>query len=359
MNSRTPPSDPVQSPGPRQLTLGELASATGMDLDGGAEIAVDRVASLLEAGPGAVSFLANTRYRRQLAQTRATAVILHPSESVDGYPFRILYSRNPYFDFARVARLLNPLPAVQPGIAPSAVVAADARVDATAEIGEGVVVESGAAIGSGSRIGPGVVIGGDARLGADCRVEANAAILAGVRLGDRVHVQAGAVIGSDGFGFARGEHHWEAVPQLGAVIIEDDVCIGANTTVDRGSQGDTVIEQGCKLDNLVQVAHNVRIGAHTVIAANTGISGSTVIGSCCTIGGAVGIAGHLEIAAGTTLTGMAMVTGSITEPGIYSSGVPASPNREWRRNAVRFGQLEGLVRRVEQLEKTLGAGDKE
>jgi UDP-3-O-[3-hydroxymyristoyl] glucosamine N-acyltransferase len=359
MNSRTPPSDPVQPLGARRLTLGELASATGMELAGGAETTVDRVASLLEAGPGAVSFLANTRYRRQLAQTRATAVILHPAESLEGYPFEMLYSTNPYLDFARVARLLNPLPAVQPGIAPSAVVAADARVDAGAEIGEGAVVQSGAQIGPGCRIAPGVVIADHAQLGADCRIEANAAILAGVRLGDRVHVQAGAVIGSDGFGFARGDDHWEAVPQLGAVVIGDDVSIGANTTVDRGSQGDTVIEPGCKLDNLVQVAHNVRIGAHTVIAANTGISGSTVIGPSCTIGGAVGIAGHLEIAAGTTLTGMAMVTGSITQPGVYSSGVPASPNRDWRRNAVRFGQLAALVRRVEQLEKTLGAEDKE
>ena len=334
-------------------TLGELAELTGSELCGEAATPIERVAALDEAGQEAISFLANPRYRQALAQTRAGAVIVsHDLQSVPaGLP--VLRTDNPYLAFARIARLLNPAPPANPGIAASAEVASDAVVDPSAEVGPRAVVASGAQIGARSIVAPGAVIGASAVVGADCRIDANCSIGARCRLGDRVHVNAGAVIGADGFGFARDGERWEAVPQLGTVVIGDDVYVGANTTIDRGSQGDTQIGNGCKIDNLVQIAHNVHLGEHTVIAACSGISGSTRIGRCCTIAGLVGMAGHLEIAAGTTFTGMTMVTGNIREPGVYSSGIPAMTNREWRRNAVRFRRLDEMARRIDELEKAL------
>ena len=334
-------------------TLAELATLTDCRLEGDGGRRISGVAPLETAGPEEVSFLANPRYRTQLAATRAGAVILADNEPAAGHAFGILRAASPYLVFARIARLLNPLPVHRPGIDASASVAGEARVAATARVEPRAVIGAGAVIGARAFIGAGVVIGADVVMGEDCRIEANAALLDGVRLGDRVHVLPGAVIGSEGFGFAHAGDHWEAVPQLGGVVIGDDVSIGANTTIDRGSQGDTCIASGCKIDNLVQVAHNVHIGAHTIIASGTGISGSTRIGEYCTIGGSVGFAGHLDIADGTTFTGMAMVTGHVPAAGVYSSGVPAMPAREWRRNAVRFRQLDDLARRLDRLEKTM------
>ncbi|RZU98456.1 UDP-3-O-(3-hydroxymyristoyl)glucosamine N-acyltransferase [Spiribacter vilamensis] len=336
-----------------RYTLGELARLTGAELEGSDNGLITGVASLDTAGPRDVSFLANRRYRRQLADTRAAAVILPRQESSEGYGFAVLRADNPYLVFARIAGLLNPRPSPVPGIHPDASVSTTARVDASAMIGPRAVIEADARIGADCRIGPGAVIGAGVHLGVACRIDANASVLGGSRLGDRVEVMSGAVIGSAGFGFADAGDHWEAVPQLGRVWIGDDVSIGANTTVDRGSQGDTRIDTGCKIDNLVQIAHNVRIGAHTVIAANAGISGSTSIGRYCRIAGGVGFVGHIEIADGSTFTGMSMITGSINDPGVYSSGVPLMPTREWRRSAVRFRQLDDMARRLEKLERMM------
>ncbi len=337
----------------QSYTLGELAELTNSRLEGDPDIRIDQVAALSQARPGQISFLANSRYRRELADTQASAVIVPVDLDDQALTGASLRSDNPYLTFARVARLLNPLPPVSPGVADGAWVAADAAVDPAAEIAPGAFVGAGAVVGAGTRIGPGAVVEDEAVIGNDCRIDGNVTIAARCRIGERVHINPGAVIGGEGFGFAHDGEGWEPVPQLGTVVIGDDVDIGANTTIDRGSQGDTVVENGCKIDNLVQIAHNVRVGEHTVIAACTGISGSTRIGRCCTIAGQVGMAGHLEIAAGTTFTGMAMVTGSVREAGVYSSGIPAMPARDWRRNAVRFRQLDTMARRIEQLEKAL------
>jgi len=343
----------------QSFSLGELAEHTGSRLQGNADTLIHTVATLEQAQPGALSFLANPRYRQALATTQASAVVVPDQIQLDNPPFSRLHNRNPYLAFAQIARLLNPLPVAEPGIDPSAVVHAQAQIAADAQIGPGVHIGADARIGRGCVIDAGAVIGESVVLGDHCRIGCNVSVLAAASLGQRVHIAAGAVIGSDGFGFAQADTHWEAVPQLGSVVLGDDVAIGANTTIDRGSQGDTVIEAGCKLDNLVQIAHNVHIGAHTVIAASSGISGSTRIGAHCALGGQVGIAGHLTIVDGCTFTGMTMVTGHVREPGVYSSGIPAAPNREWRRNAVRFGQLESMARRLDALEKQLNnAGER-
>jgi len=335
----------------QSISLGELAERTGSRLEGDATTPIDAVAPLEQAQSGSLSFLANPRYRHALAHTQASAVVVPESLVLEDAGFARLYHANPYWVFAHIARLLHPLPVPTPGVHPSAVVDAQAEVAADAEIGPGVHIGAGSKIAGGCIIGAGVVITESVVIGAASRIESNATILAGTTIGERVHIAAGAVIGADGFGFAHADTHWEAVPQLGRVVLGDDVAIGANTTIDRGSQGDTVIETGCKLDNLVHIAHNVHIGAHTVIAAASGISGSTRLGAHCALGGQVGIAGHLEIVDGCTFTGMTMVTGHIREPGVYSSGIPAASNRQWRRNAVRFGQLESMARRLDALEK--------
>lgn len=337
----------------QDYTLAELADRTGSRLEGAGDRHVCGVAPLESAGPDDISFLANPRYRAHLAETRAGAVILPDTESADAYDFAVLRTDNPYLVFARIARMLNPTPHWTPGVHGSASVAGDARIAGSARVDAQAVIGEGAMVGARCRIGPGAVIGANVVMGDDCRIDANAAVLDGVRLGTRVHVLPGAVIGGEGFGFAHAGDHWEPVPQLGSVVIGDDVSIGANTTVDRGSQGDTVVGSGCKIDNLVQVAHNVHIGEHTIIASGTGISGSTRIGRYCTIGGSVGFAGHLEIADGVTFTGMAMVIGHVPEAGVYSSGIPAMPTRDWRRSAVRFRQLDDMARRLEKLEKAM------
>jgi UDP-3-O-[3-hydroxymyristoyl] glucosamine N-acyltransferase len=235
-----------------------------------------------------------------------------------------------------------------------AVVAASARVDSTAWVGPLSVIEDGVEIGPEVYVGPGCVVGKDSRIGAGTRLVARVAVVNGSVIGERCILHPGAVVGSDGFGNANDAGRWVKVPQIGRVVIGDDVEIGANTTIDRGSLKDTVIGDGVRLDNLIQVGHNARIGDHTAAASFVGISGSTQIGSRCTLGGAAGFAGHLTIADDVHFTGMAMVTHSIREPGVYSSGIPAIPNREWRRNVVRFQHLDALTRRVKALEAALG-----
>jgi UDP-3-O-[3-hydroxymyristoyl] glucosamine N-acyltransferase len=336
-----------------RYTLDELARLTGAALEGSGRREIHGVAALETAGPGDISFLANSRYRHQLAETQAGAVIVAHGETIGRHEFAVLRADNPYLVFARIAWLLNPREAAAPGIHPSASVAATACIADTASISAQAVIESEARIGASCWIGPGAVIGAGVSLGTGCRVEANATILAASELGERVEIMAGAVIGSAGFGYADAGGHWESVPQLGRVRIGDDVSIGANTTVDRGSQGDTCIETGCKIDNLVQIAHNVRIGEHTVVAANAGISGSTRIGRYCKIAGGVGFVGHIDVADGSTFTGMSMITGHIQESGVYSSGVPLMPTREWRRSAVRFRQLDEMARRLDRLERMM------
>lgn len=335
------------------ITLEELAGKIGAELrKGDPQSTVTSVATLAGAAEGALSFLANTSYRKFLAETEATAVILS-AEFADDCPVAALVSNNPYASYARAAALLVPPPPPQQGIHPTAVIDALARVHASAWVGPNAVIEKGAVIGEGVQVGAGSFVGTDVVIGAGSCLAANVSICHGVIMGERVNVAPGAVIGSEGFGLAMDNGHWINVPQLGTVRIGNDVEIGANTTIDRGALDDTVLEEGVRLDNQIQVAHNVFIGAHTAIAGCVGISGSARIGRHCMIGGGAGIVGHLEIADNVIVTGMSMVTKSITEPGVYSSGVPAQDNASWNRNYARFRQLDSIARTVQALKKKL------
>jgi len=315
-----------------------LAVRFGLKLKGEPGLKVDSVATLGHARAGSLSFLANSRYRRQLAATRATAVLLAEADAAD-CPVAALIDPNPYLAYSRIAALIHPEPAVQPGIHASAVVAAAARVAASASIGPLCVIEEDAEIGERVRIGPGCIVQRGVRIGADSQLTSRVNLYAGVSIGERCILHAGAVVGADGFGFAPDGGTWAKVPQVGSVRIGDDVEIGANTTIDRGAIDDTVVENGVKLDNQIQVGHNVVIGAHSAIAACTGISGSTVIGQRCLIGGMVGFAGHLNIADDVRVTGCTLVSASIHSAGTYSSGMPAVEARRWRRMVAHLRRL--------------------
>jgi UDP-3-O-[3-hydroxymyristoyl] glucosamine N-acyltransferase len=320
------------------IALGELAVRFGCELSGNPDLLVDHVAPLQSAGPGALSFLANPRLSSLLAGTRAVAVVLEP-RSAAACPVAAFITSNPHALFARMAELIHPPAPVRPGIHPTAIVDAGAQIDASAEIGPYVVVGPDAVIGPRCRIGPACQIGPGVRLGADCRLVGRVSLEHGVRLGARVLIHSGAVVGADGFGLARERGRWLKVPQVGSVRVGDDVEIGANTTIDRGAMDDTVIGEGVKLDNQIQVGHNVLIGAHTAIAACTGISGSVRIGERCMIAGGCGLSGHIEIGDDVVLTGMSMVPHSVTKPGVYTSVIPVEPIRRWWRTLTTLKRL--------------------
>jgi UDP-3-O-[3-hydroxymyristoyl] glucosamine N-acyltransferase len=323
-------------------SLGELAVRFGLELRGSPALRVSHVATLSQATEGALSFLANSRYRKHLGSSRATAIVVAPAD-VDACPVAALVDPNPYLAYAQIATLMYPVAPTTAGIHPSAVVASDARIAASASLGPLCVIEAGADIGERVKVGAGCTILAGARIGNDTQLMPRVTLYPAVSIGARCLLHTGAVIGADGFGFAPDQGTWFKVPQVGSVQIGDDVEIGANTTIDRGAIEDTIVENGAKLDNQIQVGHNVVIGAHTAIAACTGISGSTTIGKRCMIGGMVGFAGHLTIADDVTVTGCSLVSASIREAGSYSSGMPTVETRAWRRmvaNLRRFGEKE-------------------
>jgi UDP-3-O-[3-hydroxymyristoyl] glucosamine N-acyltransferase len=322
-----------------EFSLGELAVRFGLTLRGEPDLTVRSVATLAHATSGSLSFLANSRYRKQLQSTRATAVLLS-AEDEPHCPVAALVDPNPYLAYARIAALMHPELQVVPGIHPSAVVDG-AQIASSASIGPLTVIEEGAQIGERVLIGPGCIVQKGARIGSDSVLLARVNLYPRVSLGERCILHAGAVIGADGFGFALNGGSWVKVPQVGSVRIGDDVEIGANTTIDRGAIDDTVVENGVKLDNQIQVGHNVIIGAHTAIAGCTGISGSSVIGQRCMIGGMVGIAGHLTIADDVVVTGCSLVSASIKKAGSYSSGMPTVETRLWRRMVAHLRRLDG------------------
>ena len=338
------------------LTLGELAVRFGCELRGDPAASVQRVATLAGAAVGELAFLANPHYRSQLATTRASVVVLDAA-SAPLCPTAALIHSNPYATYARIAALLHPEPAAAVGAAPGVQIDVSARVAVSASIGAGTVIGPRCMIGERVRIGAGCVLGADVQVGDDSRLHARVTLESGTQLGERVCLQSGAVIGSEGFGFARDGERWTKVPQLGRVRIGADVEIGANTTIDRGAIEDTVIGAGVKLDNQIQVAHNVHIGEHTVIAACTGISGSTRIGARCMIAGMVGIVGHLDICDDVVVTGLSMVSHSISTPGVYSGGIPAAPAALWRRVVGRLKRLDALAGRVTRLERGTHSSD--
>jgi len=326
------------------LTLREIVARLGGEAVGEPPAPLTGVATLDSAGPGHIAFLANPKYRSRLATTRAGAVIVGPGDR-DAVSIPRIVSENPYAYYARTVALFHPEPAAAPGIHPFAQVDAQANVDAYAEIGPFAVIGAGTRIGKGARVGAHCAIGRGVSVGEGTVLHARVTIYDGCTLGARCIVHSGAVIGADGFGMARDAGRWIKIPQVGAVRIGDDVEIGANTTIDRGALDDTVIGEGVKLDNQIQVAHNCVIGAHTVIAGCTGISGSTTIGRNCLIGGGVGIVGHISICDGVTISGMTLVAKSITQPGTYTSGLPMMPHAQWLRNAAHLRRLDRILGR--------------
>lgn len=335
-----------------EYTLAELADILGAELRGEAECRVSGLAGLKEATEKDICFVSDPRYVSQLAETSAAAVVVR-SDLADKVPNNALISEDPYLAFARLSQLFDDRPVVPTGIHHSAVIDSTANVAEDAAIAANVVIEAGAIIGSGVEIGAGSYIGATTCIGSGSRLAANVTCYHGVKIGERAVIHSGVVIGADGFGFANQKGKWEKIAQLGSVLIGDDVEIGASTTIDRGALQDTVIEDGVKIDNQVMVAHNVRIGESTAIAACVGISGSTEIGSHCMIAGGVGFAGHLKICDRVFITAMSFVTGSIKQPGSYSSGTALMPTAQWKKSSVRLKQLDELVKQVKQLEKEI------
>lgn len=331
-------------------TLQALAEIIGAQVQGDGLCEITGLNTIQDAKPGQLAFLANPNYQKYLSDTCAAAVILKP-ELAGSYSGNKLLLDNPYLGYARLSALFDRRPQATEAIHPTAVVDPTAEVADGVSIGANAVIEAGVVIGSGSSIGSGTVIGADSRVGCDCVIHANVTVYHGITVGDRVTLHSAVVIGADGFGFAPSSEGWVKIHQLGGVTIGNDVEIGAGTTVDRGALGDTVLASGVILDNQVQIAHNVRIGENTAIAGCTAVAGSTHIGRNCTIAGACGIVGHLMICDGVHVTAMTLVTKSITKPGAYSSGTSMMPSADWRRSAVRFGQLDKLASRVAQLEK--------
>lgn len=332
------------------LTLAELARRFGAELRGAGEAEINGVAALDRAGPDQLSYVSDRRHRRQLAGTRAGAVLLAAADA-EGYRGNALLTDRPQLLFARIAALLHPRARPRPGIHPSAVVDAQARIAATAAVGPGAVVEAEATVGEEAEVGPGCYVGRGARIGARTRLVGHVWVGERCVLGQDSLVHPGVVIGADGFGLAKDGERWVKVPQLGRVVVGDEVEIGANSTIDRGALTDTEIGNGVKIDNLVQVGHNARIGEDSAIAGCVGISGSAVIGRRCALGGQVGVAGHLSIADDVQVLGTSLVAASITEPGTYSSALPAERADSWRRKAVRLRQIEELTQRLRRLER--------
>ena len=323
----------------------ELASRFGLQVHGDGSVVVRGVATLATATADTLGFLANPRYRGQLAQSQAGVVVMREDDAAD-HAGTALLAKDPYAAFAKIAALFEPVSTRNSGIHPSAVIDPSAEVHPEAAIGPHVVIGARSRIASGAVMGPGCVIGDDCEVGEDSELIARVTLVTRVRLGRRVRVHPGAVLGADGFGLAMDAGRWLKVPQLGGVVIGDDCEIGANTTIDRGALEDTVLEEDVRLDNQIQVGHNVRIGAHTAMAGCAAVAGSAKIGRYCLIGGGAGILGHLEVCDRVVITAMSLVTHSIREPGEYSSGTPSMDNRSWRKNAARFKQLDSLARRL-------------
>jgi len=335
--------------------LAFLAEYLGAQLHGDGAAHISAVATLEAATSGAITFLSNSKYRRFLQQTTASAVLIK-AEELEFCPVAALVVADPYVAFAKVAQLLDTTPSsARAGIHPTASIDASASIDPSAAIGAYVVIEKDAVIAADVQIGAGSVIGEAVTIGAGSKLWPRVTLYHRVQIGAACIIHSGAVIGADGFGFANERGQWLKIPQLGRVIVGDQCEIGANTTIDRGALEDTIIGRNVILDNQVQIAHNVQIGDHTAIAGCTVVAGSSKIGRYCVIGGAVAITGHIEICDGVHITGMSMITKAISEKGVYSSGVPASTNLEWRKNSVRYRQLDQMYHRLRELEQQVAA----
>jgi UDP-3-O-[3-hydroxymyristoyl] glucosamine N-acyltransferase len=335
-----------------QFTLSELSDYLQARFVGEATATVTSIAPIQSAVGGQICFLDNPRFHKYLKNTKATIVILAAAE-LPLCPTNALIVDNPYYAYARVAQLFAPKISKVSGIHPTAIIGQDCEIDPSASIGPQVVIGDRVKIGKEVVIEAHCVIGDDSAIGEDSYLYAQVTLYHQVFLGKRNIIHSGTVIGSDGFGFAKYQGHWHKVPQMGGVVIGNDVEIGANTTIDRGALKDTIIDDDVKLDNQLQIAHNVIIGKHTAIAGCVGIAGSTVIGRDCLIGGGVGIAGHIQIADNVAITAMSGVSKSITDPGVYSSGIPAVPDAQWKRSVARLRQLDKMAEKIKLLENQL------
>ena len=333
-------------------SLREIAAQLGGEVQGDDTVVVSRMASLTGARSGDLSFLANSKYRSQLSGTAASAVVIGPDDANATALPRIV-TGNPYAYFAKVSSLLNPVVPVVPGVHPTADVHPTAVIDPTASIGAHVTIGAHVRVEKNAVLGPGCAVGDGVRIGEDTRLHANVTVYDGCEIGARCVLSSGVVIGADGFGYAEEQGRWVKIPQVGRVQIQDDVDIGSNTTIDRGALDDTVIEQGVKLDNLIQIGHNCRIGAHTVIAGCVGIAGSAKIGRHCKIGGAAMILGHLEIADGVTISPGSMITRTLTQADTYTALMPFQRHADWLRTAANLRHLDQMAVRIGQLEKEL------
>ncbi|MBD5804047.1 UDP-3-O-acylglucosamine N-acyltransferase [Azoarcus sp. Aa7] len=331
--------------------LEELVARLGGELVGDPATVVRRVATLDQAGEGDLAFLANPKYQSRLRDCRASAVIVAPAaRSLSDRP--LIVTNDPYAYFARVAQLFNPPEAFAPGVHPTANIASP--VPPSVAVGAGASIDAGVTLGEGVVIGPGCRVARGASIGARTRLHANVSVYADCVLGAGCIVHSGAVIGSDGFGFARErDGSWIKIPQVGRVVVGDDVEIGANTTIDRGALDDTVIGKGVKLDNQIQIGHNVRVGDYTAIAGCVGVAGSTTIGARCMIGGQAGIIGHLSIADDVVVSAGTLVTKSIMKPGVYTANLPVQGHADWVKNFAHLRHLDALVDRIRALEQRL------
>lgn len=336
----------------RDWSLGELAERLGAELRGDAALRVGALAPVHAARRGTLSFVANPRYRAELASTQATAVIVAPALA-EHCPVAALVIANPYLAYARVSQWFEELPPTPPGIDPTAVVHPQATVAASAHVGPLAVVEAGAEIGEGAIIGAQCHVGAGARIGAQVRLWPNVTIYRHVRIGQRTIIHAGTVVGADGFGYAKDGERWYRIAQLGSVQVGDDVEIGALCTIDRGAIEDTVIGNGVILDDQVHIAHNVTVGDYTAMAGKSGISGSSKVGRHCIIAGMSGLVGHIELCDNVQVSGMTAITRSIDQPGTYTGGTGMMEHGEWAKNAARFRQLDAMARRLAQLERRL------
>jgi UDP-3-O-[3-hydroxymyristoyl] glucosamine N-acyltransferase len=332
-----------------QKSLKEIVTLLGGKIVG-EDVAIERVASIAHATPMSITFIADNKYEKALKETKASAVILSKEHETKTDLPKIV-TDNPYAYFAKVSALLNPPALIESGIHSTAIIGESVRLGEGVSIGAHVVIGNHVELGHHVVIGPGSVIGDQVAIGDDSKTGANVSIYHGSIIGKRCYFASGAVIGADGFGYASDQGAWVKIPQVGRVRIEDDVDVGANTTIDRGALDDTIIEQGVKLDNLIQIGHNCRIGAHTVIAGCVGIAGSADIGRHCMIGGAAMILGHLKIADKTTISPGTMITRSIKEPATYTALMPFQTHKEWLKTAAHIRQINSLNKRIEALEK--------
>ncbi|KAB7895521.1 UDP-3-O-(3-hydroxymyristoyl)glucosamine N-acyltransferase [Rouxiella sp. S1S-2] len=334
------------------IRLADLAQQLDAQLHGDGSLAITGIASMHSAHSEQITFLSNSRYREQLASCNAGAVVLTEAD----LPFcqsAALVVKNPYLTYARMAQILDTTPAPAQDIAPSAVISPEAKLGDKVSVGANAVIESGVELGDGVIIGAGCFIGKQAKIGAGTRIWANVSIYHRVEIGQNCLIQSGTVIGADGFGYANDRGNWVKIPQLGTVIIGDSVEIGACTTIDRGALDDTQIGNGVIIDNQCQIAHNVVIGDNTAVAGGVIMAGSLKIGRYCQIGGASVINGHMEICDKAVVTGMGMVMRPITEPGVYSSGIPLQPNKVWRKTAALVLNIDEMNKRLKAVERKI------